>query len=41
MLKIYVFHQVCRLFGCVNLNSRVLTRPLYAIVLGMNLHELA
>ena len=25
VLKIYVFHQVCRLFGCVDVNSRVLT----------------
>ena len=45
MLKIYVLYQVCRLFGCVDVNSRVLTRPLhgmlYAIVLGMNFHELA
>ena len=24
-LKIYVFHQVCRLFGCVDVNSWVLT----------------
>ena len=25
LLKIYVLHQVCRLFGCVDVNSRVLT----------------
>ena len=24
-LKIYVLHQVCRLFGCVDVNSQVLT----------------
>ena len=32
MLKIYVLHQVCRLLGCVDVNSRVLTWPLHGML---------
>ena len=43
-LKNYVLHQVRRLLGYVDVNSRVLARPfhgmLWAIVWGSNFHEL-
>ena len=39
LLKIYVLHQMCRLHGCDEVNSRDMTSPLHdmlwAIVLGM------
>ena len=45
LAEIYFFHQVCRLLGCVDVNSRVLTWPLHgilwAVIMGRNYYELA